>query len=143
MPVQLSFDFRAPPPKPAQTADTARRLRGRTAYLAGEAAECRIADDYARRGYRLLHRRWRGAAGEIDIVLEGAGGLVFVEVKKSRSFERALSSLSSRQVNRIYRAAEEFAGQRPAGSLTDMRLDVALMNEHGEVQVMENVSAAY
>ena len=110
--------------------------------LAGEAAEYRIADDYARRGYRVLHHRWRGRAGEIDLVVQGNAGLVFVEVKKSRCFERALASLSARQVGRIYQAAEEYAGTCVAGSLTDMRLDVALMNERGEVQIMENVSAS-
>ncbi|MEL7097214.1 MAG: YraN family protein [Pseudomonadota bacterium] len=124
-----------------QDADTDRRLRGRTSQLAGAAAEYRIADDYARRGYRMLHQRWRGKAGEIDLIFEGAGGLVFVEVKKSRCFDRALASLSTRQVKRIYRAAEEYAGAHTDGALVDMRFDVALMNETGETRVLENVTA--
>ena len=66
------------------------------------------------------------------------GMLVFVEVKKSRSFDHAMQHLSSRQIARLLRAGEEFAGTQPRGSLTEMRFDVALMNEQGMIRIVEN-----
>lgn len=137
--VQLAFDFSAP--RVAAAPDAARRLRGRMAQLTGEAAEYSVAADYERRGYRVLHRRWRGMSGEIDLVLKGGAGLTFVEVKQSRDFDRAAASLSRRQLKRIYQAADEFAGQQPNGSLTDMQLDVALLDGHGQMRILENVCA--
>ena len=115
-----------------------RRKRGQTAYHAGLAAEQRIAQDYARRGFALARERWRGKAGEIDLILRDGAGLIFVEVKQARDFDRAAESLSARQMRRLYGAAEEYLGSQPAGSLTDVRFDVALVNAHGETRIIEN-----
>lgn len=114
------------------------QARGRSGYHAGIAAEQIVAQDYARRGYPILHQRWRGAAGEIDLIARDGRGLIFVEVKKSRDFERAAERLDARQMSRLQRAAEEFLGTQPRGALTDMRFDVALVNGHGDIRVIEN-----
>ncbi|GAA6174105.1 YraN family protein [Sulfitobacter pacificus] len=108
------------------------------AYHAGLAAELRIAQDYERRGFAIARRRWRGACGEIDLILRDGNGLIFVEVKKSRNLARAAESLSPRQMQRIYASAEEFLGTEPLGSLTDVRFDVALVNGRGDLQIIEN-----
>ncbi len=86
----------------------------------------------------MLHRRWRGAAGEIDLILRDGETLVFVEVKKSRSFARAADRLSPAQMHRIAAAAAEFLGTQPRGQLSDMRFDVALVDGSGEVRIVEN-----
>ena len=115
-----------------------RQDRGRMSYLAGLSAEDSVAADYRARGYVLLERRWRGQRGEIDLIFADGDGVVMVEVKKSRSFEAALSHITPRQVRRLFATAEEFVGTRPTGSLTDIRFDVALMDQHGQVNVLEN-----
>ena len=115
-----------------------RHHKGKTAFYAGCAAEERVAIDYQRRGYRLAHQRWRGAGGEVDLILRDGDGLIFVEVKQSGSLSRAASMLSQRQMQRIYTAAEEFLATEPFGSLTEVRFDVALMDRQGEVQIIEN-----
>lgn len=115
-----------------------RHHRGRMAFHAGVAAELRIAQDYERRGFAIARRRWRGAGGEIDLIVRDGNGLIFVEVKKSRSLARAAESLSSRQMQRIYASAEEFLGTEPRGSLTDVRFDVALVDGSGDLQIIEN-----
>ena len=69
--------------------DAGRQLRGRTSYHAGCAAEDGVAAEYERQGCTILRRRWRGRAGEIDLIAEKDGALIFVEVKKSRSFAAA------------------------------------------------------
>ena len=116
----------------------AKRQRGRMAYHAGIAAENRIAQDYERRGFAIARRRWRGRAGEIDLILRDGAALIFVEVKQSRSFARAAESLSARQMQRIYRSAEEFLAGEPAGSLTEVRFDVALVDGQGATEIIEN-----
>lgn len=116
----------------------ARHHRGRRAFHAGQAAEMRIAQDYERRGFAIARRRWRGRGGEIDLIVRDGTGLIFVEVKQSRSLARAAESLSARQMQRIYASAEEFLGTEPAGSLTDVRFDVALVDGQGDLQIIEN-----
>ncbi|MGR3389706.1 MAG: YraN family protein [Sagittula sp.] len=116
----------------------AKRDAGRTGYEAGASAELRVAQDYERRGFPLARRRWRGQGGEIDLIVRDGDGLIFVEVKKSRSFQRAAERLSRQQMNRIISAAEEFLGTQPRGSLTDVRFDLAMVDGYGQIRVIEN-----
>jgi putative endonuclease len=118
-----------------------RQRRGATSYHAGASAENAIAQDYERRGYPVVRRRWRGKAGEIDLIVKDGDGLIFVEVKQSRTFEQALTHLTARQIGRIRKAVEEFLGTQPMGSLTEVRFDLALVNGYGESQVIENALA--
>jgi putative endonuclease len=111
---------------------------GSMAYHAGVAAEGRIAQDYERRGFAVARRRWRGKSGEIDLIVQDGEGLIFIEVKQSRSFDRAAQALSKIQMRRLYRTAEEFLGTQPLGNLTDVRFDVALVNGFGDTQIIEN-----
>jgi len=119
----------------------AKRLQGARAYQAGLAAEESVARHYARRGHPIARRRWRGRAGEIDLIAEDGDALIFVEVKQSRSFDSAMEHLTPRQVQRLASAAEEYLGQMPRGQLTDIRFDVALVNGRGEMRVLENAFA--
>lgn len=115
-----------------------RAARGSMAHHAGAAAECRVCRDYERRGYPVARKRWRGKSGEIDLILRDGDGLIFVEVKQSHDFDRAVERISKRQMRRIYASAEEFLGQSPRGTLTDVRFDVALVNGRGETRIIEN-----
>jgi putative endonuclease len=108
------------------------------AHHAGLAAEDQIAQDYAQRGFAVAHHRWRGKSGEIDLVVRDGDALVFVEVKQSRSFDRAALALGPAQMRRLYRSAEEYLGKQPRGNLTDVRFDVALVNGRGETRIIEN-----
>lgn len=116
----------------------ARQRRGRTGYLAGEAAEMCVAIDYERRGFAVAKRRWRGKSGEVDLIVRDGKALIFVEVKKSRSFARAAERLSVRQMQRICASAEEFLASEPDGLLTEMRFDVALVDDKGQTKIIEN-----
>lgn len=116
--------------------------RGRTAYHAGLAAEDIVAEQYNRSGHKVIARRWRGLSGEIDLVAQDGEGVIFIEVKKSRSHGRAATMLTARQLDRIYGAGAEFVGTQPKGQLTDMRIDIALVDGAGRVEVIENASMA-
>ncbi|MBV2359962.1 YraN family protein [Thalassococcus sp. CAU 1522] len=140
--MQLAFDFSQPVAAASgrAVADD-RRARGRRGYHAGLSAEECVARDYQRRGYRVARQRWRGKGGELDLVLEDGDGLVFVEVKASRDFDRAVARVTPRQQARLCRAAEEFLGGMPRGSLTPVRFDVALVDGRGAIRVIENALA--
>ncbi|ETX30949.1 hypothetical protein RISW2_00795 [Roseivivax isoporae LMG 25204] len=119
-----------------------RAARGRTGHLAGLSAEARVAQHYVERGCTVADRRWRGAGGEIDLVVSDGPVTVFVEVKKGRSFAGAAERLGRRQMDRLCAAAEEYLGGLPGGLLTEMRFDVALMDAQGAVRVIENAFGA-
>ena len=135
-PVQLEMDFDAAPPE--NPALVKRRARGRRAYLAGQAAEDAVDRLYQKKGYEILARRWRGGGGEIDLIYRGDGGCVFVEVKQSADFDRAVQSLRPAQIRRLMQVASVFVADEPMGQMTAMRFDVALVNGRGETEIREN-----
>lgn len=116
----------------------AKQAAGRTGFYAGVAAEETVAQYYVSRGSVIVARRWRGKGGEIDLVVQDGDGFVFVEVKKSRDFARAAARLSRRQMDRLVVAASEFVADQPKGQLTDMRFDLALVDQRGAVKIIEN-----
>lgn len=120
-----------------------RRQRGQTAYHAGLAAEDSVERHYVDRGLRPLARRWRGPGGEIDLILLDGDAVVFVEVKKAASFDQAALRVRPRQAQRIWASALAYLDHMPRGSLTDMRIDVALVDQVGAVQVLENAFADF
>ncbi len=119
-----------------------RAVRGSVSYHAGQSAELRVATDYERRGFSIAHRRWRGAGGEIDLIARGDEGLVFIEVKKSTSFDMAAARITPRQTQRICASAAQFLENEPGGQLTNVRFDAALVDGTGAVQIIENAFGA-
>ncbi len=121
--------------------DPARRNKsdsGRRAYLSGQAGEDSAIRAYEDLGVRLLAQRWRGASGEIDLILQAPETLIFCEVKTCRSFAAAAHRISQAQMQRIYQTAEEFLGQQPQGALTPSRFDAALVDGFGRVEIIAN-----
>ncbi|MBV0913959.1 YraN family protein [Anianabacter salinae] len=113
-----------------------------TSYHAGQSAEDQVAADYARSGAVVAARRWRGPGGEIDLILRDGAGLIFVEVKKSSDFARAAARITRRQLDRICASASAFLAGEPAGQLTDVRFDVALVDGSGRIERLENAFGA-
>jgi len=65
------------------------------------------------KGYRLRHRNWRGAGGEIDLVMERRGEIVFVEVKarSSGDFGGAAAALDARKKKILTRVSAAYLGR--------------------------------
>lgn len=118
------------------------QMQGRTNYMAGRAAEDIVADRYCRAGQPVVAQRWRGSRGEIDLVARDGNGVIFIEVKKSRDHARAAQNLSRTQLDRIYGTGTEFLATLPNGQLTDARIDVALVDGAGRIEVIENAYMA-
>lgn len=121
-----------------QTDGAVRRQRGRLACLSGRMAEETVSQRYENRGCDLLERRWRGPAGEIDLIFRDGAELVFVEVKKSSTHDLAAQRLDRRQMDRICLSALDYAGRLDGGRPVAMRFDAALVDDFGRVDVIEN-----
>ena len=107
-------------------------------HHAGVSAEDIVLRNYTARGHQVAARRWRGRGGEVDLILRDASGLIFVEVKKARTFAAAACRLQRRQMDRLIAAASEFVAGEPRGLLTDMRFDLALVDGSGHSRIIEN-----
>ena len=114
--------------------------QGRGNYHAGLAAEAIVAKDYLARGRALAEQRWRGQGGEIDLIFREGERVVFTEVKKSRTHDLAAQRLTMRQLRRICAAASEYVAGEPRGQSTEIRFDLATVDQAGTVRVIENIS---
>jgi putative endonuclease len=131
----MPFDFQ--PDVPSRD----RSDRGRRNFHTGLAAEAAVARTYERAGVTICATRWRGTAGEIDLVGRQGDRLIFVEVKQSRTHDLAASHVSPAQIARIFATVDEYVGGEPHGLLTDLRIDLALVDGQGRVEVLENAFA--
>lgn len=117
-------------------------MSGAVSYHAGKCAEESVAALYLKSGQQIVAHRWRGSAGEIDLIARDRGQLVFIEVKKSRSHAEAALHLTHRQMQRIWNTASEFLGSEPDGQDSWSRFDVALVDSVGKIEIIENAFAA-
>lgn len=127
-------------PALAQGCGSARALRGRQAHLSGQSAELIVLECYRRRGYREVERRWRSAAGEIDLIFQHGNKVIFVEVKSAKTHDQAAQRLSLRQLRRIEASGAIYLDTLPTGSLTECQVDLALVDGIGAVSIIENAS---
>ena len=81
------------------------------------------------RGYRIRERNFRTRAGEIDIIAEGGGVLVFVEVRARRgsALGSAAESVTPAKQRRLLALAEAYAQDRPDLPL-ERRIDVIALD---------------
>ncbi|HTW33836.1 MAG TPA: YraN family protein [Rhizomicrobium sp.] len=100
----------------------------RAAERRGRRSETWAAMFLMAKGYRILGRRVRTHAGEIDLVARAPSGLVcFVEVKARAAQDLAAEALGPRQQARIARAAALFLARKPALASKGMRFDVIML----------------
>jgi len=76
------------------------------------------------KGYRILARRVRSPAGEVDLVARRGNAIVAVEVKARASLEAAVGSVSLRQRQRVARGLEGFIARYPELAALDRRFDL-------------------
>ncbi len=76
-------------------------------------------------GYRIRERNFRVREGEVDIIAERRGTLVFVEVRTRRgeSMGSAAESVTAAKAGRILAAAQSYL-QVVEGCPADQRIDV-------------------
>lgn len=95
---------------------------------AGARAEDLCARLLRDRGARILERNWRCRHGEIDLIVEDSGTLVFAEVRmrSGRAFGGAGESITSAKRGRLIAAARLYLTRRPGATC---RFDVFLVGK--------------
>jgi putative endonuclease len=78
------------------------------------------------KGYRILARRVRTPAGEIDLIARHGDSLIFVEVKARATLDSAVFALHPAARQRIV-AASRVLAPRYAGGCTTTRIDAVLV----------------
>ena len=96
----------------------------RQAERRGRRAEAWAAWLLRAKGYRILARRYRTPAGEIDLIARRGRQIVFVEVKQRGDEAAAYAAITPRGRQRIARAAAIWLSQHPAAAAFDRRFDV-------------------
>jgi putative endonuclease len=119
-----------------------RRSTGSMAQAAGRSSEEQVIRYYEGFGAQLVEKNWRSSAGEVDLILQQGDETIFVEVKSSRTHSSAAEHLQPAQMRRICASAEEYIGTLPTGSLTPMRIDLALVDRMGAIDIVENALMA-
>ena len=99
----------------------------RKAERFGRLAEGLAATWLRLKGYRILARNFRVGPGEIDIVAERGGWIVFVEVK-ARENSEDLAFFRPRQRRRVERASQAFLATHPAWAERDCRFDLVVVS---------------
>jgi putative endonuclease len=97
------------------------------AFRLGLSAEMRAAALLMTKGFRIVARRFRSPAGEIDLVARRGNLLVFVEVKARDRLDDAAYSVTERQKRRIAAAAGAWLADHPDDALCDIRFDALLV----------------
>ncbi len=114
---------------------------------AGARAEELCAELLRKAGLRVLARNWRCRLGEIDLVAEEGGTLVFAEVRYRRGerYGGAAESVTAAKQARLVAAARLYLMRRPdAGPEPACRFDVLLLDslEASRIQWIRNAFAA-
>lgn len=97
------------------------------AEVRGRLAERLAAWFLLARGYRILGRRVKTSAGEIDLVVVRAKRLAFVEVKQRATLAQAETAMTARQTDRLYAAAAAWVAARPFYRHHERGFDSVLM----------------
>ena len=109
----------------------------------GEEAACAYL---AERGYRILDRNWRCRLGEIDIVAEQGGIIVFVEVRTRTGsrFGTGAESVGMRKQRRLRAVSAAYLAWH-GWSMREVRFDVIAIEADpaAETLVVEHIAGAF
>ncbi|MGR6329754.1 YraN family protein [Sphingomonas sp. XXL09] len=114
----------------------------RAAEAAGRRGE-RLAAWWLRlKGWRILDRRVRTPAGEVDLIVRRGALIAFVEVKMRRTPTELDMAIDERRLARVAAAAELLI-PRYATAGEDIRIDVILLAPGARPRHIENAWIGY
>ncbi|MFD0671762.1 YraN family protein [Cohnella sp. GCM10027633] len=132
--------------EPSSRARHARSSVDRAAV--GRMGEAAAADYLTRLGYRMLERNWRCRFGEIDLIADDGGTLVFVEVRSRTNptrFGTAIEAITDRKRRQVREVAAYYLMKRQAGKDTSVRCDAVAVTfrSDGTVSDLKHVPGAF
>jgi putative endonuclease len=90
----------------------------------GQRGESFAAAALEQAGYQILTRNWRCDLGELDIIAQHEGEIVFVEVRaKFDGIDSALESITPAKQNKLIRLAERYLDENGSADVS-FRFDV-------------------
>jgi putative endonuclease len=120
-------------------------LEGESPHSLGRRGEALAAAHLEAAGYRILARNYRCPSGEVDLVADDGGCLVFVEVRTRRGnlWGTPEQSVTRAKQARLVRVAEQYLADHEAGD-ADWRIDVVALDvdARGRVRRIEIVRDA-
>lgn len=111
----------------------------------GKRGEDCAAAFLAKAGYRVVARNWRCPQGEIDLVVEAGGEVVFVEVKtrSGTGFGHPFEAITVVKLARLRRLAAAWCEQADVWPAR-IRIDaIAVIAEPGKTPVIEHLSGVF
>ncbi len=99
----------------------------RARYRRGRRSEWVAALLLMAKGYRILRRREKTPAGEIDLIAVRGRRLAFVEVKRQQTLEEAQASITPRQRQRVRRAALLWLGRHARYQQHELGFDIVFV----------------
>lgn len=110
-----------------------------SARLTGQRAEQHAADFLRQSGYRILATNVRFRLGEIDLIADHQGTLVFVEVRARRPgrYGTALDTLTPRKRQRVTRAVGLYLQSEEIPPTRPIRIDVVAIGLDAAGQAIE------
>ena len=111
-----------------------------TSFAKGLAAETKASRAYEKLGLKVLARRAKTPAGELDLILLDAKArrVVFVEVKTRKDLATAAYSILPTQQQRILRAADTWMGNKSEYAGYALQFDAFLIDGQGQTRRIEN-----
>jgi putative endonuclease len=109
----------------------------------GRDGEDQAALFLAGQGLTLLARNVRAGGGELDLVAEDGGTVVFVEVKWRRDASRGApaEAVTPAKRRKLLSAARTWLAQNPSGASRDVRFDVVAIE--GDARTIDWIRGAF
>lgn len=110
----------------------------------------RVGEDFAvhyliAAGYRILARNWRCSQGEIDVIAEQNGEVIFVEVKtrSGLAFGHPFEAITVAKLARLRRLAATWCAEA-GGRFPRIRIDaIAVIAPHGRQAKLEHLERVF
>ncbi|MEQ1672390.1 MAG: YraN family protein [Hyphomicrobium sp.] len=96
-------------------------------YRSGHTAEYVAAAYLMARGHRVLMRRFKTGAGEIDLVTLKGGRIGFVEVKRRATLAECEASITPKLRQRVRAAANLWMAKHPRYQASDCGFDLVFI----------------
>lgn len=113
------------------------KQRRRAAYGLGHRGETFAAWALRLKGFRILARRFKTPAGEIDLIARRGDLVAIVEVKARPTLTGAMDAVTPAALRRIEAAADIWLSRQPDHARLSMRFDmVAILPRRWPVHVV-------